>query len=175
MSKVGKLPVAIPAGVTVTVANGLITVKGPKGELKQSFHDEIDIKVEGTEVVLTTKNNAKQTNAYHGLYRSLINTSDNKCLCETISYTLYHIADKASVKSMISICLLCIVLSCKNYFCSFNLDINFIMEALFELAFWSFYRNKTICYIYCNTCWNSNRKLTYFRHFFLLLLPNSTY
>ena len=73
MSKVGKLPVAIPAGVTVTVANGLISVKGPKGELKQSFHDEIDIKVEGTEVVLTTKNDAKQTNAYHGLYRSLLN------------------------------------------------------------------------------------------------------
>ena len=73
MSKVGKLPVAIPAGVTVNVANGLISVKGPKGELKQSFHDEIDIKVEGTEVVLTTKNNTKQTNAYHGLYRSLIN------------------------------------------------------------------------------------------------------
>ena len=72
MSKVGKLPVAIPAGVTVNVANGLISVKGPKGELKQSFHDEIDIKVEGTEVVLTTKNGAKQTNAYHGLYRSLI-------------------------------------------------------------------------------------------------------
>ena len=73
MSKVGKLPVAIPAGVTVTVANGLISVKGPKGELKQSFHDEIDIKVEGNEVVLTTKNDAKQTNAYHGLYRSLLN------------------------------------------------------------------------------------------------------
>ena len=73
MSKVGKLPVAIPAGVTVNVANGTISVKGPKGELKQSFHDEIDIKVEGTEVVLTTKNNAKQTNAYHGLYRSLLN------------------------------------------------------------------------------------------------------
>ena len=73
MAKVGKLPVAIPAGVTVNVANGLISVKGPKGELKQSFHDEIDIKVEGTEVVLTTKNGAKQTNAYHGLYRSLIN------------------------------------------------------------------------------------------------------
>ena len=73
MSKVGKLPVALPAGVNVTVANGVITVKGPKGELKQSFHDEIDIKVEGTEVVLTTKNDTKQTNAYHGLYRSLIN------------------------------------------------------------------------------------------------------
>ena len=73
MSKVGKLPVAIPAGVTVNVANGVISVKGPKGELKQSFHDEIEIKVEGSEVVLTTKNGAKQTNAYHGLYRSLIN------------------------------------------------------------------------------------------------------
>ena len=72
MSKVGKLPVAIPAGVTVNVANGVISVKGPKGELKQNFHDEIDIKVEGSEVLLTTKNNAKQTNAYHGLYRSLI-------------------------------------------------------------------------------------------------------
>ena len=73
MSKVGKLPVAIPAGVTVTVANGLISVKRPKGELKQSFHDEIEIKIEGSEVLLTTKNDAKQTNAYHGLYRSLIN------------------------------------------------------------------------------------------------------
>ena len=73
MSKVGTLPVSIPAGVTVTVANGLISVKGPKGELKQSFHDEIEIKIEGSEVLLTTKNDAKQTNAYHGLYRSLIN------------------------------------------------------------------------------------------------------
>ena len=44
MSKVGKLPVAIPAGVTVNVADGVISVKGPKGELKQSFHNEIDIK-----------------------------------------------------------------------------------------------------------------------------------
>ena len=72
MSKVGKLPVAIPAGVTVSVANNVIAVKGPKGELKQSFHDVIDIKVEGTEVLLSTKNNEKQTNAYHGLYISLI-------------------------------------------------------------------------------------------------------
>ena len=73
MSKVGKLPVAIPAGVTINVADGVISVKGPKGELKQSFHNEIDIKVEGSEVILTPKDNSKQTNAYHGLYRSLIN------------------------------------------------------------------------------------------------------
>lgn len=72
MSKVGKLPVAIPAGVTVNVANGVISVKGPKGELKQNFNENIDIKVQGTEVLLTTKNDEKQTNAYHGLYRSLI-------------------------------------------------------------------------------------------------------
>ena len=73
MSKVGKLPVAIPAGVTINVADGVISVKGPKGELKQTYHNEIDIKVQGSEVVLTATNNAKQTNAYHGLYRSLIN------------------------------------------------------------------------------------------------------
>lgn len=73
MSKVGKLPVAVPAGVNVAVADGVVTVKGPKGELKQSYHNEIDIKVEGSEVILTAKDDAKQTNAYHGLYRSLIN------------------------------------------------------------------------------------------------------
>lgn len=72
MSKVGKLPVAIPAGVTISVADGVITVKGPKGELKQPYSSDIEIKVEGTEAVLTTKNNAKQTNAYHGLYRALL-------------------------------------------------------------------------------------------------------
>ncbi len=72
MSKVGKLPVAIPAGVTINVANGVISVKGAKGELKQNFHNEIDIKVEGSNIILTTKDSSKQTNAYHGLYRSLI-------------------------------------------------------------------------------------------------------
>lgn len=72
MSKVGKLPVALPAGVTINVANSVITVKGPKGELKQAYNDAIDIKVEGAEIILSTKNNEKQTNAYHGLYRSLI-------------------------------------------------------------------------------------------------------
>ena len=72
MSKIGKLPVAVPAGVTVTCSDGLVSVKGPKGELKQDYNEAIDIKVEGTEIILTTKNNEKQTNAYHGLYRSLI-------------------------------------------------------------------------------------------------------
>ena len=72
MSKVGTLPVAIPAGVTVNTDNGVISVKGPKGELKQNYHQEIEIKVDGTNIVLNPKDSSKQTNAYHGLYRSLI-------------------------------------------------------------------------------------------------------
>ena len=103
MSKVGKLPVAIPAGVTVNVANGVISVKGPKGELKQNFHDEIEIKVEGSEVVLTTKNNAKQTNAYHGLYRSLLNNMV-KGVTEGFTKTLVitGVGYRAEVKGMSS-------------------------------------------------------------------------
>ena len=72
MSKVGKLPVAIPAGVTVTVANNVMTVKGPKGELKQPFSSNIKIDVQSNEAVLTTLNDTKQAGADHGLYRSLL-------------------------------------------------------------------------------------------------------
>ena len=72
MSKVGKLPVAIPAGVTVSVSDGVLVVKGAKGELKQPIHNEIEVKVENGQAVLSTKDNAKQTNAYHGLHRSLL-------------------------------------------------------------------------------------------------------
>jgi len=72
MSKVGKLPVAIPAGVTVSVSDGVLVVKGAKGELKQPIANEIEVKVENGQAVLSTKDNAKQTNAYHGLYRSLL-------------------------------------------------------------------------------------------------------
>ena len=73
MSKVGKLPVAIPAGVTVTVADNVMTVKGPKGELKQAFSSNIKIDVQSNEAVLTTLNDTKQAGADHGLYRSLLN------------------------------------------------------------------------------------------------------
>ena len=73
MSKVGKLPVALPAGVTVTVADNVMTVKGPKGELKQPFSSNIKIDVQSNEAVLTTLNDTKQAGADHGLYRSLLN------------------------------------------------------------------------------------------------------
>lgn len=73
MSKIGKLPVSIPAGVTVSVADGLVTVKGPKGELKQDFNDGlVSVDVKGTEVVVTTAGESKAANAAHGLYRNLI-------------------------------------------------------------------------------------------------------
>lgn len=72
MSRIGKLPVAIPQGVTITNANGLITVKGPKGTLIQEVNPVVDVEIKDNEVVLTRKNDEKSSRAYHGLYRQLI-------------------------------------------------------------------------------------------------------
>ena len=72
MSKVGKLPVAIPAGVTVSVADNVMTVKGSKGELKQAISSNVKVDVQNGEAVLTTTNDTKQANADHGLYRALL-------------------------------------------------------------------------------------------------------
>ena len=73
MSRIGKLPVNIPAGVTVTVdANNVVTVKGPKGELSQTVNPQISVKVEGTEVHVTRPNDEKEMRSMHGLYRALI-------------------------------------------------------------------------------------------------------
>ncbi len=71
-SKIGKLPVTIPAGVTVTVAPNLVTVKGPKGELKQDVNNLVNVEVKGSEVVVTPTNESKNASAAHGLYRNLI-------------------------------------------------------------------------------------------------------
>lgn len=73
MSKLGKIPVTMPSGVTVSVNNNLVTVKGPKGELKQEFHNDcIKIEVKDGAVHVTPLNSEKQTGAFHGLYRNLI-------------------------------------------------------------------------------------------------------
>ena len=72
MSRIGKLPVALPAGVTVNFENGLLTVKGGKGTLTQKVVGEIDIKVEGAEAKVVTTGTAEDTNAKHGLYRALL-------------------------------------------------------------------------------------------------------
>ena len=72
MSRIGKLPVALPAGVSITFENGLLTVKGAKGTLTQQVVGEIDIKVEGAEAHVVTTGTAPDTNAKHGLYRALL-------------------------------------------------------------------------------------------------------
>ena len=73
MSRIGRLPVAIPAGVEVNVAAGnVVTVKGPKGTLERALPTEMEIKVEDGHVVVTRPNDLKKMKALHGLTRSLI-------------------------------------------------------------------------------------------------------
>ena len=72
MSRIGKKPITIPAGVTVTVKDSEVTVKGPKGELKNTFNPAMEIKVEGTEILVSRPSDIKEHRALHGLTRSLI-------------------------------------------------------------------------------------------------------
>jgi len=73
MSRIGRMPIAIPAGVTVEVAeNNKVTVKGPKGTLERVLPAEMEIKVEGAEVVVTRPNDLKKMKSLHGLTRTLI-------------------------------------------------------------------------------------------------------
>ena len=78
MSRIGKLPISIPAGVTVTLKDNVVTVKGPKGELTQFINPAINVEIEDGQVVLKENenellDNPKQRHAFHGLYRALIN------------------------------------------------------------------------------------------------------
>lgn len=74
MSRIGKLPIELPQGVTVEVdANNLVTVKGPKGQLSQQVSSDITVKVENNHVVISINENSNDnSNAKHGLYRALI-------------------------------------------------------------------------------------------------------
>ena len=73
MSRIGKLPVAIPAGVEVKLEEGnVITVKGPKGTLTRKLVDDLDIKVEGSEGIVTRPSDLKRYKSLHGLTRTLI-------------------------------------------------------------------------------------------------------
>ena len=74
MSRIGKLPIEIPAGVTVTIKDNVVTVKGPKGELNQEINPEITVTNENGVVQVTRPSDAKKHRALHGLYRSLINS-----------------------------------------------------------------------------------------------------
>mgnify|MGYP000521504275 FL=1 len=72
MSRIGKMPVALPAGVTVNVTDGKMVVKGPKGTLEQDIDARITVTVEGGHAVLTRANDSKELKAKHGLYRALL-------------------------------------------------------------------------------------------------------
>lgn len=73
MSRIGKMPIAIPAGVTVDLAeNNKVTVKGPKGTLERVLPAELDIKIEGSEIIVTRPNDLKKMKSLHGLTRTLI-------------------------------------------------------------------------------------------------------
>ena len=73
MSRIGRMPIAVPAGVTVEIAeNNKVTVKGPKGTLERVLPAEMDIKMEGSEIVVSRPNDLKKMKSLHGLTRTLI-------------------------------------------------------------------------------------------------------
>lgn len=74
MSRIGKQPVDIPAGVTVKMENDIIVVKGPKGELKQEINPAIKVEVKDNQVLFTRSNDKKENRSMHGLYRALVNS-----------------------------------------------------------------------------------------------------
>ncbi|MEY8335123.1 50S ribosomal protein L6 [Lachnospiraceae bacterium 47-T17] len=74
MSRIGRMPIAVPAGVTVDIAeNNKVTVKGPKGTLERVLPSEMEIKREGEEIIVTRPNDLKKMKSLHGLTRTLIN------------------------------------------------------------------------------------------------------
>ena len=72
MSRIGRKPINIPAGVNVKVDGNVITVKGPKATLTQQFHPNMTVAVEGNEILVTRPNDEKQNRSLHGLTRTLI-------------------------------------------------------------------------------------------------------
>ncbi|MFR4352909.1 MAG: 50S ribosomal protein L6 [Roseburia sp.] len=74
MSRIGRMPIAVPAGVTVEIAeNNHVTVKGPKGTLERTLPSEMEIKLEGSEIIVTRPNDLKKMKSLHGLTRTLVN------------------------------------------------------------------------------------------------------
>ena len=73
MSRVGKLPIQVPSGVTITVDDALITVAGPKGTLTESMQPGVNVKQEGSEIIVSRQTDERKHRAKHGLVRALVN------------------------------------------------------------------------------------------------------
>ena len=84
MSRIGKKPVAIPGGVTAAIADGILTVKGPKGTLTLNLRDEISYTVDGDTILVKPANDTKQARAFWGMQRTLV---DNLVTGVTQGYT----------------------------------------------------------------------------------------
>ena len=97
MSRIGKSPISIPEGVTVTIDNYTVTVKGSKGELVQSIDDSVSIKVEDNVITLSRASEDKGIRSKHGLYRALIfNMIEGVTQGYTKELELYGVAFRAS-------------------------------------------------------------------------------
>ena len=75
MSRIGKLPIDVPAGVTITVDSDVISVKGPKGELAVPHLSDVTVTLEGTQAIVTRKDDERIAKAQHGLQRALLNNA----------------------------------------------------------------------------------------------------
>ncbi len=73
MARIGKLPIVIPAGVKVAVADGVVSVEGPKGKLSCAYRPQVTIDNKGSEILVTPVDSSKDANSYQGLYRQLVN------------------------------------------------------------------------------------------------------
>ena len=72
MSRVGKMPITLPVGVSVSVNNGVLVAKGPKGEVSQAIHEDMQINVDGSVLTVNRPSDSKMHKSLHGLYRALI-------------------------------------------------------------------------------------------------------
>jgi large subunit ribosomal protein L6 len=75
MSRIGKLPIDIPAGVTITVDSGFVSVKGPKGELTVPYLSDVTVSLDGNQLIVTRKDDQRIAKAQHGLQRALLNNA----------------------------------------------------------------------------------------------------
>ena len=99
MSRVGKKPISIPKGVTITQTGNTLKIKGPKGELSDNFHPKIKIEVKNDQVLVTRPNDEKENKALHGLTRALVQNMVNGVTKEyTKTLDIVGVGYRAEVK-----------------------------------------------------------------------------
>lgn len=79
MSRIGKLPIAVPASVEVTIDGNVVSVKGPKGELTREFQPSMTISREGDEIIVSRPDDTRESKAFHGLTRTLVHNMIEGC------------------------------------------------------------------------------------------------